>query len=388
MSDDDQTGEPEIPHDLRLKLPTPRVTLVLIALNVAAFVFSAMRGAGWVVPDPDQLVAAGGNLPALTLNGEPWRLVTAMFLHGGLIHLTMNMVCLWPGGQSAEYMFGRRSFLAIYLVSGLAGGIVSTARTTMIVSVGASGAVFGVFGAILAYLLAHREQLEPTVRTKQLKSIGSFMALNLILGISAAGIDLAAHVGGFVAGFVIAYVAERRVDLSEPVRAHATRIKGVIVTSVLALAVVGVGLVALPGPKLAYMTAAESKSVEQLDIRFKRFATNEQELLEQQKALLQRAQAGDIADLELARIVDDELLPRWRALAKDLDTVPGLPSVILPRQRAIVAYANSRVVHLEAMSAMLKLQPTEPAFAAARTDLELKTKAIEAALAALKLAMQ
>ena len=361
---------------------------MLIALCVAAFVFSAARGGGWVVPDPDQLVAAGGNLPALTLNGEPWRLVTAMFLHGGLIHLAMNMICLWPGGQSAEYLFGRRSFLAIYLVSGLVGGIVSTARTTMIVSVGASGAVFGVFGAILAYQLAHRDQLEPTVRSKQLKSLGSFMALNLIIGISAPGIDLAAHVGGFVAGFAIAFVAERRVDLSEPVRAHAIRIKRLIVGSVVALTLVGVGLVTLPGPKLAYMTGAESKSVEQFEIRFKRFATNEQELLERQQGLMKSAQAGEIADLELARIIDDELLPRWKALALDLDGVAGLPSVIVPRQRALVDYIHAREAHLEAMSAMVKLAPTDTAFEAAKTNLEQKTKGIEAALATFQRAMQ
>lgn len=138
MTDQPSAAAPEPPDDLRLKLPIPLVSVVLIAINLAAFAITAARGGGWVMPDPDKLVAMGGNLPALTLHGEPWRLLTAMFLHAGLLHVAMNMLCLWGGGQSAEFMFGRRSFFAIYLSAGLVGGIASAARTTMIVSVGSS----------------------------------------------------------------------------------------------------------------------------------------------------------------------------------------------------------------------------------------------------------
>lgn len=365
----------EVPHDLRLKLPIPRVTLVLIALNVAAFAYSVSQGAGWVVPDPDRLVAVGGNLPALTLHGEPWRLISAMFLHGGLIHLAMNLICLWPGGQQAEYLFGRKNFLAIYLSAGLVGGIVSTARTTMMVSVGASGAVFGVFGAILAYLLAHRDQLEPNVRATQLKSIGSFMGINLVLG-------------GFVAGFLIAYVAERRLDLTDHEHTKGRRFPRVLLATVVALGVVVVGLVTLPGPKLAYVTASQSKAVEELDRRFKRFATNEQELLAKVAALVDRRQRGEITDREVARTIDDELLSRWRALSVDLADVEGVPEVIVPRQQAIVAYIDARVAHLEALSELFKLDTSTAAFARAELDVEQKTAAISAALEKLKLAMQ
>lgn len=388
MTDEPHAPADEVPHDLRLKLPTPWVTLVLIALNVAAFAYSASQGAGWVVPDPEGLVAAGGNLPALTLNGEPWRLLTAMFLHGGLIHLAMNMICLWPGGRQAEYLFGRKNFLAIYLIAGLLGGIVSAARTTMIVSVGASGAVFGVFGAIFAYLLAHRDQLEPTVRSKQLKSMGSFMGLNLILGITAAGIDMAAHVGGFVAGFLIAYVAERRLDLTDQERAKARRFPRVILASVVALGVVGVGLVALPGPKLAYVTASQSRSVEELDRRFKRFATNEEDLLAKLKTLLDRRQSGEITDREIARAIDEELLSRWRALAVDLAEVEDLPPIVQPRQQAIVAYIHARVAHLEALSALFKLDTSTPEYAKAERTVEQRSAEITASLEKLKLALQ
>ncbi len=378
----------DVPHDLRLRLKTPPVTLVLIALNLAAFAYSVSKGAGWVVPDPDRLVAVGGNLPALTLRGEPWRLVTAMFLHGGLIHLAMNMICLWPGGRQAEYLFGKKSFLAIYLIAGLVGGIVSAARTTMVVSVGASGAVFGLFGAICAYLLAHRDQLEPTVRSKQLKSIGSFMVINLVIGVTAAGIDLAAHLGGFVAGFLVAYVAERRLDLSDPERAQARRFPRIILASVVAIGVVGVGLVTLPGPDLAYVTKAEETSADELDRRFKRFATNEVELLAKVNTLLDRGRTGDITGLEIARTIDEELLPRWRAHAAELAEVKELPALVVPRQQAVVAYIQARIAHLEALSKVFKLDASTPEFAKAEREVQQRSAEVPAALEKLKLALQ
>ncbi|MBL0218145.1 MAG: rhomboid family intramembrane serine protease [Myxococcales bacterium] len=391
MTDQPSSAEPEpepepaIPDDLRLKLPVPTVSIVLIALNLAAFAITAARGSGWMVPDPDKLVAMGGNLPALTLHGEPWRLVTAMFLHAGFIHVAMNMLCLWGGGQSAEFMFGRRSFLAIYLSAGLVGGIASAARGTMIVSVGASGAVFGVFGAILGYLIAHRTQLEPTVRAKRMKSLVSFVGINLLVGISVAGVDLSAHIGGFAAGFLIAVVAERGLDLQDRARSMARRFPRVLVGLALSLAVVGVGLVALPKPALAYITGAEGKQVAEFERQIKLFATNEVELLARQDELTKNTVKSAN---EIARIIDEELLPRWRAHEKNFAGITDLPAVMLPRQRAAVAYLHARVDYLEAVSAGLKLDPNSPEVPAARTALAAREQAVVDALAALKKAFE
>ncbi len=377
--------EPEIPDDLRLKLPVPKVSVALIVLNLAAFAITAARGSGWVVPDPDKLVAMGGNLPALTLHGEPWRLLTAMFLHAGLIHVFMNMLCLWGGGQSAEFMFGRRSFLAIYLSAGLVGGITSAARGTMIVSVGASGAVFGVFGAILAYLIAHRAQLEPTVRARRMKSLMSFVGINLLVGISVSGVDLAAHIGGFATGFLIAVVAERGLDLNDRARSMARRLPRMLIGLALAVAVVGVGVVALPKPTLGYITNTESKQVAEFERQIKRFATNEVELLAKADAL---TKSTTQSQNEMARIIDEELLPRWRAHEKAFASIAGLPAIMVPRQRAAVAYLRARVDHLEAVSVGLKLDPESPSVAAARTNVEARERAVVEALEALKKAFE
>lgn len=388
MSADEPTPDPVIPDDLRLRLPAPYVTIVLIALNVAAFGLSVMHGTGLAVPNPDALVAVGGNLPTLTLHGEPWRLVTAMFLHGGLLHLAMNMLCLWGGGRTTEFLLGRRSMLAIYLSAGLVGGIVSAARGTMIVSVGASGAIFGLFGAILAYLIVHRDVLDPTVRAKQMKSMTSFVGLNLLLGLGVSGIDLAAHVGGFVAGFVMVFGADRGLDLRDRAGALRRRFPRVMLATALAVGVVVAGLVLVPKPPAGYITHDEGQAVAALDVRFKRFAASETDLLARQDDLQKQAEAGKVTDQELGRVIDEELLPQWRSLHHDLDSVPGLPAVIVPRQQAAVAYVQARVAHLEALSAMLHLGPEDPGLAAAQAMAARRITEINTALEALKQAIK
>ena len=374
----------EPPDELRPRLPTPWVTIVIILLNVGAFVASAAMGTGLMTVDADRLVAVGGSLPALTLGGEPWRIVTAMFLHAGVLHIGMNMLALYSGGRAAESMFGRRSFLAIYVAAGLVGGVATLTKTAMLVTVGASGAIFGVFGAIFAYSIAHRAQLDPEVRAKQMKSMGSFVALNLLIGFTVPAISLAAHVGGFVAGFVIGYIAERGIDITNKEAAMARRFPRVMLGSVLALAVVGAGLLLLPKSPVAYMTGVEAKRVTELQSRFERFVTTEKELLATQNAAAQRTVKGEITREEQARIYREELVPTWRWARTDIASVTGLPAAVAPRQRAMVEYIDARVAHIEAIVVLLGLDDEDPAAAAALTTMTAKEKAVTDALANVK----
>lgn len=372
--------------DLRPRVRTPWVMIVLIVINVAVFVAAAAMGTGLTGADPDRLVAMGGSLPALTLSGEPWRLLTSMFLHAGVLHVAMNMFALYSGGRAAEAMFGRRGFVAIYLATGLVGGIATLTKTAMIVTVGASGAIFGVFGAIFAYSVAHRAQLDPEVRAKQMKSMGTFVALNLVIGFSIPQISLAAHIGGFVSGFVIAYLAERGIDITNREVAIARRFPRVMLGCVLALAVVGTGLALLPKSPVAYMTGAEAKQVTDLKARFARFVTTEKELLTAQKAAADRLVKGEITSEEEARIYREELIPSWRWLRNDIAAVTGLPAAIAPQQRAVLEYVDARIAYLEATVVLLGLSDEDPAAAAALTTMTAKEKAMTDALANLRTA--
>jgi rhomboid protease GluP len=176
------------------------VILGLIAANVIVFAVEVARGADPMSPTGAQLVDLGANFTPRTLHGEPWRMVTAMFLHFGLIHLGMNMLCLWQG-RIVEQLFGPRRFAAIYFASGLVGAAATLLRTAPAVSAGASGAVFGVYGAFAAFLWLRRAHIPVDVWHKTARSMATFLGLNLVIGLSVPGIDMRAHVGGLLAGF-------------------------------------------------------------------------------------------------------------------------------------------------------------------------------------------
>ncbi len=183
----------------------PWATYGLIAATLAVFVLEVAATASLGAPTSEQMIAIGGNFGPLTLNGEGWRLLTAMFLHYGPVHIGMNMVCLYQISV-VERILGRAEFLALYFAAGLVGGLASVTTHPLAVSAGASGAVFGMFGAFTAVMLVRRKQIEPGAWQRTMRSLSTFFVLNLVFGLAQRGIDMSAHVGGLAAGFVGAFL--------------------------------------------------------------------------------------------------------------------------------------------------------------------------------------
>ncbi|MGH7438460.1 MAG: rhomboid family intramembrane serine protease [Polyangiaceae bacterium] len=183
-------------------------TYGLIAANVAMFALEVGSGASLTGADPQQMLALGADFGPLTCNGQAWRLVTAMFLHYGVVHIGMNMVCLYQV-RIVERMMGRAEFLALYFASGLVGGLASLAVHPLAVSAGASGAVFGMFGAFTGVMVVRRDRIQPEAWKRTMRSLGAFFGINLVFGLSQSAIDLSAHLGGLATGFVGAYVLAR-----------------------------------------------------------------------------------------------------------------------------------------------------------------------------------
>ncbi len=180
-------------------LRTAPVTWALILLNVAVFGYTLTR------PDPFSartLVDLGAVYGwAVGAQGEWWRLLTGMFLHGGPTHILLNMVSLFLVGRIAEGIMDRWSYLLLYLASGIAGGAVSVWMHPDGLSVGASGAIFGVFGMIAGYAVAFRRELGAKFGAL-MREFGGVLVLNLVLGFTIPGIDMSAHIGGLIVGFV------------------------------------------------------------------------------------------------------------------------------------------------------------------------------------------
>ncbi|MGB9105081.1 MAG: rhomboid family intramembrane serine protease [Terriglobales bacterium] len=179
---------------------------MLVGINVLVFLAMVVKGASVTQPTSDQLLRWGANFGPLTLTGQWWRLLTAMFVHIGLVHLALNMWCLWQLGLLAEYLYGPKTFLALYMMSGLAASIVSLARNPLVVSAGASGAIFGIAGALIATLYLGKLAAPRGAWRTSLISLVAFAGYNLAFGFLARGIDIGAHIGGLVSGLLLGSV--------------------------------------------------------------------------------------------------------------------------------------------------------------------------------------
>jgi rhomboid protease GluP len=271
------------------------VAWTMLTLNVAAFVAFAGAGGGIVQSDSEMLVRWGSNFGPFTTDGQWWRLLSAAFLHGGLVHLLVNMYTLYDFGRMSERIFGPMAFLAIYLLSALVGSATSVWWNPAVNSVGASGALFGVLGAMLAYMLDKRNGVPPSVMTTHLASVAVFVAYGIFNGLAKTGIDNAAHLGGLAGGMITGFALARPLGGS-PAPSAARRAAGVAACAALILG-------------LAFLTP-NSRGAYEIE---QSFIADLNWLGDREKAL--NASANDIIAKAKAGAPDAELSPRVREIA-------------------------------------------------------------------------
>ncbi|TNF98377.1 MAG: rhomboid family intramembrane serine protease [Gammaproteobacteria bacterium] len=184
--------------------PRVLITPVIFGLNIAVFIFMLLEGVGVMGDSMDLYIRYGANFGPLTKDDQWWRLLTSMFLHFGILHLVFNMWALWDAGRLTERLYGNFHFLWIYIFSGLFGSLSSLYwNNDDVVSVGASGAVFGVFGALMAYLVVQKYSVPVQLLRRLMNSAIFFIGFSLFYGFTKSGIDNAAHVGGMLSGFIL-----------------------------------------------------------------------------------------------------------------------------------------------------------------------------------------
>lgn len=178
---------------------------VLVYLGISYLAFS--NGVPWNIALVNQIglvLERGALIPATVAQGDWYRLLTSIFLHSGLIHLAFNMVALYFLGTFAELAFGRWRFFALYLISGLSGGLAYLYFGGFDqAAVGASGAIFGLLGSILGYAL-RRETF--SWQNPVIRQLLILLAINVWLGISIDNISNTAHMGGLTGGFVFGWL--------------------------------------------------------------------------------------------------------------------------------------------------------------------------------------
>jgi membrane associated rhomboid family serine protease len=204
------------------------VTLLLVAANVAVFVVMSARGVSTISPSPDALVRWGAMYGPPATHGQWWRVVTAVFVHVGIIHLAMNMYVLVAGAGFVERLFGHLNFFVLYMLAGIGGSITSLAVHPGTVSAGASGAIFGIYGGLLGFLFWHRHSLPGDAAASMLKAAIAFLGVNILYSVANQNVDLAAHLGGFLTGAATGAALAAPIVTSRP---HSQIVQAIVVAT-------------------------------------------------------------------------------------------------------------------------------------------------------------
>lgn len=198
----ESVAAPEAPGVPSLSVPTakPLWTWVFMAANIAIWIAMSIVGSS---EDPETLIRFGAKANALIADGQYWRFITPVFVHSGLLHLAFNSYALYAIGSDVERLFGNASFAVLYLVSGFGGVVVSFAFNSHL-SVGASGAILGLVGALGYFFARHREAFGHAGK-RQLVNIVVIAAYNLVFGFIYPGIDNHGHIGGLLTGIAVGW---------------------------------------------------------------------------------------------------------------------------------------------------------------------------------------
>src|ERR1700692_309767 len=209
------------------------LTQIFFGINVAVYLGMVLAsGSPFQEFAGIELVRWGANAGALTLSGEWWRLLPCVFIHGGLLHIAFNMWCLWDLGALAESLYGRWTFGALYLLCGVGASLASVAWNVHVLSVGASGAIFGLAGALIAAFKLGEFSVPREALSGTLRSLGVFVGFNLVFGVASRVTDNAAHIGGLVTGLILGAL----MAVFAPRQEHAPRRVLIFFVMILALA--------------------------------------------------------------------------------------------------------------------------------------------------------
>ena len=222
------------------------LTLVLLGINVAVFLLAL------AFPGLDNL---GANYGPYTISGQWWRLVTYMFFHGGFVHIAFNMWCLWDLGALCESLYGRATFAAVYLITGVAGGVATIAWRPLGATVGASGAIFGLAGALVASFYLGEFSLPSAVIKGTLRSVAFFVVINVLLGGMFPGVDNACHIGGLISGLILGALIAR----IAPERDQIVQRIGIVVFVALLVVVSAVGVFRWRGSQIHFESEPDSQ---------------------------------------------------------------------------------------------------------------------------------
>ena len=321
----------------RLDTLSPRapVTTAIVAINVIVFLLMVLNGAGFMTPNAEVAISWGSNFGPMTVDGQWWRLLTSTFIHFGVLHLVFNMVALYPTGRLVERMYGSLPFLLLYLFSGLIGSIVSLLWHPSINSAGASGAIFGVFGGLLVFMINPKNAVPRSIMNAHRNSTIFFIGFNLFNGFAHSGIDNGAHIGGLLGGIAIGFLLARPLSLAARAQLVTMRLITACIAGVAALAILSYPL-AHPDPNVL--------QERHFNAALRALGPHEIRVIAEFNELRKKAQEHAITNTDAADELDRNIVPQWQTL-RDTIAAPQLTddSKFYSLQQALIRYLDDRM---------------------------------------------
>jgi len=306
------------------------ITRLLIAANVAVFIVMSARGVSTISPSPDALVRWGAMYGPPATHGQWWRVITAVFVHVGIIHLAMNMYVLVAGGGFVERLFGHLNFFVMYMLAGIGGSITSLAVHPGTVSAGASGAIFGIYGGLLGFLFWNRHSLPGDAAASLLKTPIAFLGVNILYSVAHQNVDLAAHLGGFVTGAAAGAALAAPVVASHP----SSRIVRAIVVAAVGVAIAAAVSASMPRiddllAELRRVEALETDSIRIYGDALRKFRID----------ALRKFRIEQIDADQVVQVIERDVLPPWNRERERLLTArfPGAQHAIAQKIAAYMA---------------------------------------------------
>lgn len=193
-------------NNKKTKYKDTLITNILVGINVLMYLITVLVSKNLLDIDSLTLLSFGAKLNVLIDRGQVWRFLTCAFLHGGFFHIAFNMYALKIIGVEAEYAFGKVKYIIIYLISAIGASIFSYVFNPDSISVGASGAIFGLFGAMIIFGIKNKDK----IGKGYIINLAQVVIINIIIGITLSNIDNSAHLGGLIFGAISAIILKSK----------------------------------------------------------------------------------------------------------------------------------------------------------------------------------
>lgn len=320
------------------------VTPLLLLINIVVFIGMLVDGTSFLFPNPEKIIEWGANFRTLTLNEEPWRLVTCLFVHIGFIHLIINILILLLVGSTLEPLIGKTKFAIAFLVTGILSSATSSFWNTFSINAGASGAIFGLFGVLIAILTTNN--VTKSIKKPTLILISIYTGLSIIISINV-GIDVVASCVGFLAGTIIGYIYYYGIITNEVKTNY--WINGSIIFLGFAFSFLIVEQI--PNPIKRYKSDAKNKIdyFKLYQIKMKDFETNE-------TLAMEVFTHGSENKKDFLEFINDRTMWYWEEnlkITKEIENY-SLPKQILENNKIAKNYTQLRIKQTKLMYKMIE----------------------------------